>query len=214
LGDSERLRLGETVIAIGNPLAEFDGSVTVGVVSGLNRARTYEGVRQGDLIQTDAAVNSGNSGGALLNLEGQLVGIPMSVLRESRGGAPVEGIAFALPINRALDIATQIIDSGGAIERPTLELDVVEITDGVRAQFPELAAEAGALVISIRMNGVGAQAGIQLADVIVEVDGLSVDAAHPLHSVLSGLEPGQPVQVVFNRDGRIIETEVILAKRS
>ena len=214
LGDSELLRLGETVIAIGNPLAEFDGSVTVGVVSGLNRARTYDGVRQGDLIQTDAAVNSGNSGGALLNLQGQLVGIPMSVLRESRGGAPVEGIAFALPINRAEEIASQIIESGGAIQRPTLGLDVVEITAGVRAQFPGLAAEGGAVVISIHMNGAGAKAGIQLADVIVEVDGLPVDSEHPLHSVLARLEAGQSVQVVFNRDGRIIETEVTLAKRS
>lgn len=213
-GDSEQLRLGETVVAIGNPLAEFDGTVTVGVISGLNRARTYDGVRQGDLIQTDAAVNSGNSGGALLNLQGQLVGIPMSVVRETRGGAPVEGIAFALPANRAMEVGQRIIETGGSLERPTLQLDVVELTPGVRAQFPGIQAEAGALVVAILMNGVAASAGIELADVIVEVDGSAIDAEHPLHSVLARLEPGQSVRVVFNRSGRIIETEVTLAKRS
>ena len=188
-GDSEQLQLGETVVAIGNPLAEFDGSVTVGVVSGLNRARTYDGVRQGDLIQTDAAVNSGNSGGALLNLQGQLIGIPMSVLRESRGGAPVEGIAFALPVNRAMDVGQRIIETGGSLERPTLQLDVVELTPGVLSRFPRIEAESGALVVAIHMNGVAAEAGIELADVIVEVDGNVIDAQHPLHSVLAGFEP-------------------------
>lgn len=214
LGDSEQLQLGETVIAIGNPLAEFDGSVTVGVVSGLNRARTYDGVRQGDLIQTDAAVNSGNSGGALLNLDGQIVGIPMSVLRESRGGAPVEGIAFALPINRAMDVGRRIIETGGSLQRPTLQLDVMEITPGVLSRFPQLQAESGALVVAIHMNGAGARAGIELADVILEVDGIAVDAEHPLHAILADFEAGESVRVVFNRAGRIIETEVTLAKRS
>ncbi len=214
IGDSEQLQLGETVIAIGNPLAEFDGSVTVGVVSGLNRARTYDGVRQGDLIQTDAAVNSGNSGGALLNLQGQLVGIPMSVLRETRGGAPVEGIAFALPSNRAMEVGRRIIETGGSLERPSLQLDVVEITRGVRSQFPGIEAESGALVVAIHMNGVAAEAGIRLADVLIEVDGNTIDAEHPLHTLLSGMQPGQTVRVVFNREGRIIETEVTLARRS
>ena len=86
MGDSAKLALGQTVVAIGNPLAEFDGSVSVGVVSGLNRRRVFDNVRQDDLIQTDAAVNVGNSGGALLNLEGQFIGMPTAILRQPPGG--------------------------------------------------------------------------------------------------------------------------------
>ena len=122
-GDSDALQLGETVVAIGNPLAEFDGSVSRGVVSGLDRTRTFDGFRQDDFIQTDAPVNSGNSGGALLNLAGELVGMPTAVLRESRSGTTVEGIAFALPAKRVLEVADAIIVLGGPLPRPSLELD-------------------------------------------------------------------------------------------
>ncbi len=214
IGDSDALQLGETVVAIGNPLAEFDGSVTVGVVSGLNRARTYDGVLQDDLIQTDAAVNNGNSGGALLNLDGQLVGIPTAVLRESRSGASVEGIAFALPSNRAIAIAERIIAEGRSIERPTLELDAIDLTPSSLAQLRSLPTSEGALVISLRTAGTGARAGIQLADIIIEVGGSPVTAQRPLNNALAEFAPGESVQVVFNRNGRIIETEVVLAKRS
>ncbi|MBA4181280.1 MAG: hypothetical protein C0506_11880 [Anaerolinea sp.] len=117
-GDSSTLKLGQTVIAIGNPLVEFEGSVNVGVISGLARRRTFDAVRQDDLLQTDAAVNSGNSGGALLNLQGQFIGMPTAVLRQSRTSQPVEGIAFALPSNRVLEIAARIIAVGGGLPAP------------------------------------------------------------------------------------------------
>ena len=214
VGDSDALQLGETVIAIGNPLAEFDGSVTVGVVSGLNRIRIYDGVRQDDLIQTDAAVNSGNSGGALLNLEGQLVGIPMSVLRESRGGAAIQGIAFALPSARAMQVAGQIIAGGGSIARPTMELEAVDLSPSTLAQFRRLPVTEGALVVSVRPGGVAAAAGILAADIIVEIDGVALTTQYPLQSALAMHKPGDSVKVVFNRNGRIIEAEVTLAKRS
>lgn len=213
-GDSSALRLGETVIAIGNPLAEFDGSVTVGVVSGLNRSRTYEGIRQSDLIQTDAAVNNGNSGGALLNLDGQLVGLPMSVLREVGSGASVEGIAFALPSDRAMAIAERIIAEGGSIERPGMDLQVVDLSPENATNFQNVAVNEGALVVAIRPRGSGALAGIQLGDVIVEVGGEAVNRERALHQVLERYDAGDTVQVVFNRNGRIIEAEVTLAKRS
>lgn len=214
VGDSSTLQLGETVIAIGNPLAEFDGSVTVGVVSGLNRSRTYEGIRQSDLIQTDAAVNNGNSGGALLNLDGQLVGLPMSVLREVGSGASVEGIAFALPSNRANAIAERIIGEGGSIERAGMDLQVVDLSPANAASFQNVAVEEGALVVAIRPRGAGAAAGIELGDVIIEIEGESLNRDRALHQVLERYDAGDTVQVVFNRNGRIIEAEVTLAKRS
>jgi S1-C subfamily serine protease len=213
-GDSSVLKLGETVIAIGNPLAEFDGSVTVGVVSGLNRSRVYDGVRQDDLIQTDAAVNSGNSGGALLNLEGQLVGVPMSVLRETRAGAQIQGIAFALPSERALDIAERIIAQGDSIARPTLDLEAVDLSPATLAQFRRLPVSEGALVLSVRPGGAGAEAGILASDVIIEVGGIPLNGQDLLQNVLARFSPGDSVQVVLNRNGRIIEAEVTLAKRS
>ncbi|MCC6959568.1 MAG: trypsin-like peptidase domain-containing protein [Dehalococcoidia bacterium] len=213
-GDSDVLKLGESVIAIGNPLAEFDGSVSVGVVSGLRRVRTFDGVRQEDLIQTDAAVNNGNSGGALVNLQGQFVGMPTAVLRVNRGGADVEGIAFALPANRLLAIAKGIIESGGLYPRPSLQLAHQDITPEVLARFNRLPATEGALVLALSPNGSGDRAGIQPGDIISSINGQVVGSESPLLNVLGGFAPGDTVKVVLNRNGRIIETEVQLALRS
>jgi len=213
-GDSSALRLGETVVAIGNPLAEFDGSVSVGVVSGLERVRIFDGVRQPDLIQTDAAVNNGNSGGALLNLSGQFVGMPTAVLRQSRSGSTVEGIAFALPANRVLDIANQIIANGGPIERASLGLEHIDITPENISRLPRTALNEGAMVVAVVSGGPAAEAGIRVGDVITMLGDAEVDRANPLYNALMPHDPGETVRVVLNRNGRIIEVEVRLAKRS
>lgn len=213
-GDSAALRLGETVVAIGNPLAEFDGSVSVGVVSGLDRVRVFDGVRQADLIQTDAAVNNGNSGGALLNLSGQFVGMPTAVLRQSRSGSTVEGIAFALPANRVLQVANQIIANGGPIERPSLGLEHIEITAENSSRLPRTAVHEGAMVAAVAPGGPAAEAGIRVGDVITTIGDAAVDRSNPLYNALMTHAPGDTVRVVLNRNGRIIEVEVRLAKRS
>lgn len=213
-GDSAALRLGETVVAIGNPLAEFDGSVSVGVISGVNRVRVFDGVRQVDLIQTDAAVNNGNSGGALLNLAGQFIGMPTAVLRQSQSGSTVEGIAFALPANRVLDIASQIIASGGPIERPSLGLDHIDITADNISRLPRTAVNEGAIVAAIASSGPSAEAGIRVGDVVTTVGDEDINPANPLYNALMQHDPGETVRVVLNRNGRIIEVEVRLAKRS
>ncbi len=214
IGDSSRLALGETVLAIGNPLAEFDGSVSVGVVSGVNRIRTFDGVRQDDLIQTDAAVNNGNSGGALVNLQGQFVGMPTAVLRLSRSGAGVEGIAFALPANRLLEIARRIIQDGGQYARPSLQMDHQDLTPEVLARLSRTSVREGAIVVGLITGGAASEAGIQLGDIVTHIGDTAVDAAHPLFNVLMAFEPGRTARVVLNRNGRIIEVEVRLAKRS
>jgi 2-alkenal reductase len=214
LGDSSKLQLGETVVAIGNPLSEFSGTVTAGVVSGLNRIRTFDGVIQDDLIQTDAAINSGNSGGALLNLQGQLVGIPTAILRQSRGGASVEGIAFALPINRGMDIARGIISGNGNYPRPSLGLDAQDITPDVLSRLPRLGVDHGALVTAVAVAGPGSQAGIVAGDVITRVGDRDVNTDRLFLNTLTGLKPGDDVKVVLNRNGRIIEVDVKLGKRT
>lgn len=213
IGDSSKLVLGQTVIAIGNPLAEFDGSVTVGVVSGLDRVRVFDAVRQGDLIQTDAAVNSGNSGGALLDLQGNFVGMPTAVLRESRSSAPVEGIAFALPSNRLLEVANAIIANSTSLDRPTLGIDHVDIGLDTTVRLPRLAVSVGALVVTVAKGSPAETAGILAGDVITSLAGKEITVTTPLLNAIADEKPGTTVKVVLNRQGKIIEAEVRLASR-
>lgn len=214
IGDSSTLKLGESVVAIGNPLGEFDGSVTMGVVSGLNRSRNFDAVRQDDLIQTDAAINNGNSGGALLNLSGQFVGMPTAILRQAPGGdtAPVEGIAFVLPANRLLPIARQII-SGGGFPRPSLGLTDTDLSPDIRPPRGVTLAD-GALVQQVTRGGPAEAAGILPGDVITKIGDNDVNRQNPLLNALEPYSPGQTVRVVLNRNGRIIEVEVRLAKKT
>lgn len=213
VGDSTALRLGETVVAIGNPLAEFDGTVSVGVVSGLNRKRTFDSVRQDDLVQTDAAVNSGNSGGALLNLQGQFIGMPTAVLRQSRGGQPVEGIAFALPSNRVMEVANRII-AEGSYPRPSLNVDHLDLTAELLSRITRQPVNEGALISEVASGGAADMAGIREGDIITKLGDQDVNRANPLYNALMAFEPGETAKVVLNRNGRIIEAEVRFAKRS
>jgi S1-C subfamily serine protease len=213
-GDSAALSLGETVIAIGNPLAEFDGSVSVGVVSGINRRRVFDAVRQDDLIQTDAAVNNGNSGGALVNLKGQFVGMPTAILRQSRGGQVVEGIAFALPSARIMEIAKGIITAGGNYPRPTMGIEHTDLNPDNPPRLVRLAVDEGAFVNQVTAGGPAAAGGVAAGDVITRVGDFQVDANNPFFNGLAHYAPGETVRVVLNRSGRIIEIEVRLAKRS
>lgn len=214
VGDSGALKLGETVLAIGNPLGKFDGSVSVGVVSGLDRSETFDGVRQRDLIQTDAALNNGNSGGALVNLSGQFIGMPTAVLRHSGSGQPVSGIAFALPAARVLEIANEIIATGASIERPALGVEHIDLTPETLGRLPRLAVSDGAAVASVAPGGPAAEAGIRPGDVIVQVGDTVIDQETPLFNALLERKVGETVRVVLNRNARIIDVEVRLAKRS
>lgn len=213
IGDSSRLEPGEMVVAIGNPLGDLYGSVSMGVVSGVNRSRILDGMRHDDIIQTDAAVNNGNSGGALANLAGELVGLPTTILRQTSGGQAIEGIAFAIPSNRAMAIAEAIIAARGPIPRPTLELEHIDLNEEVAARLPALATKSGAVILGIRQGGAAAEAGVRAGDVIVQLGDTPVDGQTPLLNALAMHRPGEVVKVVLNRNGRIIETEVRLAQR-
>ncbi len=212
LGSSKDLRLGQTVVAIGNALGELQGSVTVGVVSGLNRPRTYDAVAQPDLIQTDAPLNQGNSGGALVNLQGQLVGMPTIILRESASGHPVEGVGFALPSDRVVAVARRIIAEGRSYPRPALGIEHVDLSPEVAARL-RVGLQDGALVTEVLPAGPAAAAGIARGDVIVKVGAQDVNRRMPFLNVLAEHNPGDTVRVVFSRGGRIIEADVKLALR-
>jgi len=211
--DSDALVQGQMVLAIGEALSDFQGSMTLGIISGLNRKRYYNGVIQPDFIQTDAAVNQGNSGGALVNMKGELVGMPTGIIRSTETGASVEGIAFALPSNRMLDIARRIIDIGGSITRPAPGFEHLDLTPDNLARLPRLATDEGAIVSSVVSGGPAAEAGIKVGDIVTMLGDQVITRQNPLLNALMRYEPGQVVKVVLNRGGRIIETEVRLVKR-
>lgn len=202
LGDSDNLMVGETAIAIGNPLGrEFQGSVTVGVVSALGRSIEL-GDRQFKLIQTDAAINPGNSGGALANAYGAVIGINSA--KVSLEG--VEGIAFAIPINSAKPIIQSIIEKGRVI-RSYLGVGLI---DKRMAPNFDIDLEKGVLIGQIYANGPAAKAGLFEDDIILSIGGKEVNTIAELRTELDKYAVGTTVNVVILRDNNQMTIGVVL----
>jgi S1-C subfamily serine protease len=198
------------VIAVGNSLEDFRSSVTVGVVSGVGRRWQRDGIFMEGLIQTDAAVNPGNSGGALIDSQGRLVGMPTSVVR-SDNGRTVEGVAFAIPSNAIEDVAGQIIESGST-RRAYLGVSHIDVTPEVAAAR-ELAVDRGALVSSVGEGTPADEAGMEVGDIILRMDDLDVTADLPFLNVLMRLEPDETVPTLINRNGNEITLQVTPIQR-
>ncbi|MCJ7491279.1 MAG: trypsin-like peptidase domain-containing protein [Dehalococcoidia bacterium] len=198
-GDSDLMKLGQRVVAIGSALNEFRDSVTVGVISGSHRNWSREGVVMEDLIQTDAAVNHGNSGGALLNAEGELVGLNTSVIRSTETGELVEGIAFAISSNVAAPITHVIIDQG-SYPRAYLGIAHQDITPDV-STLGDLPVDHGALVARVSPGTPAADAGIKEGDIILQMGDVELNRDMPFLNALGRLQPGQPVVLVLDRAG-------------
>ena len=196
LGNSDQLRVGDFVVAIGNPFG-FSHTVTSGIVSGLGRSginpdnTSYE-----DFIQTDASINPGNSGGALVNLEGQLVGINSAIV--SRTGGNI-GIGFAIPVAMASYVMEQIIEYG-SVQRGLLGVTIQRITPTLAEQY-SLADTAGAYVTTVAPGSAAEIAGLRIEDVIVAVDGRAVSGPDALRNLIGLHRPGETVSVEFLRDG-------------
>ncbi len=205
LGDSDRLKPGETVIAIGSPLGDFRNSVTVGVISATGRMlSTGRGYEMENLIQTDAAINSGNSGGPLVNLAGEVVGVNTLVVRgNSGGGASAEGLGFAVPANTARLISEQIIQSG-YFARPYLGVQIQHINPNI-AQRYDLSVEWGAYVVRV-VNGTPAeQAGIQVGDIITRIGTKQLGESTQFVNALFAYQPGEQVELeVMRADERLL----------
>lgn len=208
-GDSNALQLGEWVIAIGSPLGNYRGSVTVGVVSGLNRS--VDGTQQEGLIQTDAAINHGNSGGPLINLAGQIVGINTLVVRESVGGAPAEGLGFAVPSNIVRAVAEQLI-ARGKIEYPFIGISYQEVTPQLASELG-LAAKNGVLIQQITAGSPAARAGLQMRDVVTAIDDKAIDENTSLRSLLFQYHVGDTVTLTVERGGQPLQVKVTLVAR-
>lgn len=213
LGNSSALKPGETVIAIGSPLGEFQNTVTVGVVSATGRSLdTGDGFQMEDLIQTDAAINPGNSGGPLVNLSGQVIGINTLVVRgDIQSNALAEGLGFAIASNTASALSNQLI-SQGYITRPYLGINWQPINPSVASAY-NLPVEWGVYITKLDNFGPAARAGLNEGDIITAMDDDAIAENNPFINILLRLVPGEDVQVTFIRNGQTQTATVTLGER-
>ncbi|CBA27299.1 Protease degQ [Cronobacter turicensis z3032] len=205
VADSDKLRVGDFVVAVGNPFG-LGQTATSGIVSALGRSGlNLEGFE--NFIQTDASINRGNSGGALLNLNGELIGINTAIL--APGGGSV-GIGFAIPANMAQTLAKQLMQSG-EVKRGLLGIKGTEMSADIAKAF-NLNTQRGAFVSEVLPNSGSAKAGIKAGDVIVSLNGRPLNSFAELRSRIATTEPGTKVKLGLLRDGKAQEVEVTLDK--
>ena len=207
-GNSDLLKPGEPVIAIGSPLGDFTNTVTMGVISATDRAIEVDSntFLEG-MIQTDAAINQGNSGGPLLNLAGQVIGVNTLIVRGG-GSAVAEGLGFAIPSNTARAIVDQLIQYG-KVARPYLGIRWVWITSSLASRY-NLPIDHGIILTEIDPGGPASQAGLQRGDILLSADGEVFDADHPFQNVLFRFAAGDHVRFEFLRDQTTSEVEIEL----
>ena len=207
LGDSNLLQPGQVTIAIGSPLGDYRGTVTVGVVSGLNR---MVGQQQG-LIQTDAAINNGNSGGPLINSLGQVIGINTLVVRSTNDGNVAEGLGFAIPSNQVKEIMTQLI-ANGRVDRAYLGVAYQPVDPQIAGAL-NLNATNGVLITRVDPGTPAAKVGLQEGDVILQFDGQPIDQDHSFQSLLFTHKAGDTVPLTILRDNKTMLVQITLAAR-
>jgi serine protease Do len=195
IGDPSKLRPGEWVIAIGSPFG-FENSVTAGIVSATSRP--MPGSNYAPFIQTDVAVNPGNSGGPLFNLDGEVIGINSQIY--SRNGGYM-GLSFAIPIDVANNVRQQLVSTGKVV-RSRIGVSIQDVNAQLAESFG-LDRPRGALVGMVEEDGPGAKAGIKAGDVILKVDGHEVDTSAQLPGMVAGKKPGTPVEIEVWRDGGV-----------
>jgi serine protease Do len=206
LGDSQRLEVGDMVMAIGNPFG-LSGTVTVGVISAVGRTgigiAAYE-----SFIQTDAAINPGNSGGPLVDLDGRAIGINTAIVSESGG---YMGIGFAIPINMARTVADQLRKTGKVI-RGYMGFYGQDVTPEI-AQSLGLQRPQGAIIAQVERDSPAAEAGLQPGDVVLEMNGNPIENYDAFRNAIAALQPGTAVQLLIWRDGKTLEQTVTLGER-
>jgi 2-alkenal reductase len=207
LGDSNGLQPGQVTIAIGSPLGDYRGTVTVGVVSGLNRV---VGQQQG-LIQTDAAINNGNSGGPLINSLGQVIGINTLVVRSTNDGNVAEGLGFAIPSNQVKEIMAQLI-ANGRVDRAYLGVTYQPVDPQIAGAL-NLNATNGVVITRVDPGTPAAKVGLQEGDVILQFDGQPIDQDHSLQSLLFTHKAGDTVPLTILRDNKTLSVQITLAAR-
>lgn len=206
-GDSDSLMLGQSVIAIGNPLG-FDlmNTVTSGIVSGLNRNITINDKAM-NLIQTDTAINSGNSGGPLINKSGQVIGINSSKMSSSYGSASIEGIGFAIPSNETARIIDDLMEYGYVTGKPQLGISCQDVTEDISRMYN---MPVGVYVTDVSDGSAAEKAGLQSGDIITAVDGVDVETAEELNAKKNTHTAGDKIEVTYMRNGKENTAEITL----
>ena len=207
LGDSDSVQVGEWCMAIGNPLG-MQSSVTTGSISALNRVLTDSDGKTFTLIQTDAAINGGNSGGALVNSKGEVIGI--NTLKAS--GTGIEGLGFAIPINSTKSIYSDLIQYN-KVKRPYIGITGSDITDEIINRNPTAKLVIGAYVRSIEDYSPAERAGLRIGDIIIKADGKDVKSMDDLNKIKNEHAIGDTITLVINRNGEEQEVSITLAEQ-
>ena len=202
--DSDSVKVGEFAMAVGNPLG-MDSSITCGVVSAVNREVTDSDGKKFNLIQTDAAINSGNSGGALVNSEGQVIGI--NTLKLS--GTGIEGMGFAIPINSTVDVTSQLIQYN-KVRRPYIGISGVDLDDQTAERYKLV---VGVYVKSVEQFSAAEKAGIKAGDVIIEVEGKQIKTMDELNEIKNTKQIDENLNIKVNRDGEVKEFTIKLGEQ-
>lgn len=207
-GDSDKLQVGDSVVAIGNPLGELTFSLTSGTVSALDRTITMSNNVSMDLIQTDCAINSGNSGGALFNLYGEVVGITNAKYSGSGGGASIDNIGFAIPLNSVRGIVQSLIENG-YISKPYIGLSVSDVSQDAQAYgLPQ-----GAAVRALAENGPAVKAGLQENDIITAINGETITTGNELVKAVAEMAVGEKITLTVFRQNDTVEITVTVEER-
>lgn len=202
-GDSATLQEGDVVFAIGNPFGVGE-TITQGIISALNKNNV--GLNQYEnFIQTDASINPGNSGGALVDSRGALIGINSAILSKSGGN---NGIGFAIPSNMVQKIATSLVEQG-KIERGFIGVSISDLTNDLKELYDN---KQGALILMIEKNSPAQIGGLQISDLIIEVDGIKIKNSNELKNTIAAIAPEKMVSITYERDKKIKTTKVKLAK--
>jgi len=213
-GNSDQLQIGEAVIAIGNPLGDFNNTVTSGVISALGRTLDVgSGSAYEQMIQTDAAINHGNSGGPLVNLNGQVIGITTAIVRNSNTSSDVaEGLGFAIPSKTVSDITAQLIATG-KIERPYLGVRWQLVTPEI-AKANGLPLHWGAYVQRVGAGSTADQAGVQAGDIITKIGNEALSDSNAFLNLLNHHQVGENVSIEVWRNGQTVTLNAVLQGQS
>lgn len=198
LGSSKDLSVGDEAIAIGNPLGELGGTVTRGIISALDREIAIDGQSM-TLLQTDTAINKGNSGGGLFNASGQLIGI----VNAKSSGTSVEGLGFAIPIDTAKPVIESLITNGYVTGRPQLGVSMVNIEDEMSA-FQSGVDELGVYVAKVNRDSAAEEAGLEVKDRIISVDGKEISSSDEIAKIIESKKVGDTIKIVVERDRKEI----------
>ena len=212
VGDSDNLKVGQSVMAVGNPLGELGGTVTGGMISALNRSVTIQGTSSTNtmsLIQMDASVSPGNSGGGLFNMNGELIGI----VNAKSSSSDAEGLGFAIPINDAIKVAQQLLENGYVTGRPYLGITYLGVEDAQTAA--QLGVNAyGVYVVEVVKGGPAERAGLQSGDRIVSIDGTEIASKDDLGTLMQKHAAGDTLNITIARNGQMQTVSVTLGEKT